>query len=230
MRDGVFLDLEVGHREADLVRLLQDLVGHVAHVALERVVGVAFDLEEVGDLGDQARVVLRVHLGDHPLGVLRWTWLGGVRRCLRRAHQGFESLDHVGVAAFRALAVLRAEEFLELHRRNLSQGIRGVLLGDQLLLEDVAGGLCLCEGVARLLDRDLLGRTLLGQLADIQLDELVARLDQGAFGDQVEDGRVAFDQRLDHGLLDGHQVAAFLDVDGQVFAADRVGIDVRDRL
>ena len=53
------LVLEVRHGQADLVDLLEHLVGEVAHVAVGRVVVVGVD-EQVVDLADQGRIAARV--------------------------------------------------------------------------------------------------------------------------------------------------------------------------
>ncbi len=180
MNVRVFLDLEVGYCEADLVGLLQDLVGHVAHVALQWVACLALNLEQCRDLGDQTGVVLGVHLRDELLfGLRRSRGPRGGRRWFgrrRRADEFLEALDHVGVAAFGALTVGRAEQFLEVHLGDLPLRVGSVLLGDQLLLKDVGRGLCLLQFVAGLLDQDLLGGALFGQAADIEFDQHVARL------------------------------------------------------
>ena len=172
VRCGVFLDLEVGHREANLVGLLQDLVGHLAHVALQRIPLFAFDLEQRLDLVDQAGVVLRVHLGNElraALGSGLFWLFWGRDQCLQERY-------HVGVAAFRARAVIGAEQLFELHRRDLALRLGGVLLGDQLLLQDVASSLRLLHRVACLLDGDLLVGAHVDQTADIEFDQLVAGL------------------------------------------------------
>ena len=226
------LDAEVGHGQADLVRLIQDAIGHVTHVALQRVAG-AGHLQQLERLVDEVGVVARIDRGDlndsrRALLLQRGVYRSRGHRLL--VDQLTQPLEHVAVGAVVVLVADCSEQLLELHLGDAQLRGGGVELGRQLLLEDLCGGARLLPGIARLLDGDLLVGLLLDDFADVEFEQLLSDLDVGALRDQIEDRRLAFDLRAHAGLAYGLQFAGLLDGDRQILAGHLVEVRIaRDR-
>src|SRR5262249_53310488 len=123
-----------------------------------------------------------------------------------------------------------ADQLLELHLRDRQVGLGGPPLGGQVLLEDAAVGFRLLPRRLGAVDRDRLRVALLDQLADVELDQLVARLHRRALGDDRDDRRLALDRAADDRLALTLQLGVLLDRDRQIVALDREQVRIRGRL